>query len=187
MKTARRIQQATLHLAAASGYAGLTVDMIAEEAGISRRTFFNHYRNKQEALAGPQIHDFSQNHDWFVNSAGPLLPDLKRLIRETLSNASPERSTVHNIGLVLQDTPELQPVFSALIDNVACEYQSLLVRRLGEEQGVMCQLLARVVAHSIALSFREWAQGSDSTLNAIADMACEKLSAVAAAFGAPEA
>ncbi|WP_232830712.1 TetR/AcrR family transcriptional regulator [Tropicimonas sp. IMCC34011] len=183
MKTARRIQQATLHLAAASGYAGLTVDMIAEEAGISRRTFFNHYRNKQEALAGPQIHDFSQHHNWFATSVAPLLPDLKRLIRETLIVASPERSTVHTIGLVLQDTPELQPVFSALMDNVACQYESLLVRRLGEEQGAMCQLVARLVAHSIALSFREWAQGSDGTLDAVADMACEKLSAVAAALG----
>lgn len=46
----RRLQDAALQLFAARGYAATTVDEIAARAGVSQRTFFRHFRDKEEVL-----------------------------------------------------------------------------------------------------------------------------------------
>ena len=53
-KRAARVEthRAALELVAERGLAGVTVEMIAERAGISPRTFFNHWATKEAALLG---------------------------------------------------------------------------------------------------------------------------------------
>lgn len=53
-KRASRVQthRAALELVAEHGLSGVTVEMIAERAGISPRTFFNHWATKEAALLG---------------------------------------------------------------------------------------------------------------------------------------
>ena len=53
-KRAARIEthRAALELVAERGLGGVTVEMIAERAGISPRTFFNHWATKEAALLG---------------------------------------------------------------------------------------------------------------------------------------
>ncbi|RKW70077.1 TetR/AcrR family transcriptional regulator [Galactobacter caseinivorans] len=51
--TAQAIAQAALTLAEADDWAAVTVERVAEEAGISRRTFFNYYSSLEEALNRP--------------------------------------------------------------------------------------------------------------------------------------
>lgn len=57
-QTHRRIHDAAVELALRDGLAAATVSDIAERAGISRRTFFNYYASKEDAVLGvhePQI------------------------------------------------------------------------------------------------------------------------------------
>lgn len=53
-KRAARVEthRAALELVAGRGLGGVTVEMIAERAGISPRTFFNHWATKEAALLG---------------------------------------------------------------------------------------------------------------------------------------
>jgi AcrR family transcriptional regulator len=51
-ETRRRLQAATLELAAEHGLAGVTAEQIAEAADVSPRTFFNYFPSKEAALAG---------------------------------------------------------------------------------------------------------------------------------------
>lgn len=53
--TARSIEAAAVRLAAQHGAAALTVDQICEEAGVKQRTFFNHFRTKEDALLGSAL------------------------------------------------------------------------------------------------------------------------------------
>jgi AcrR family transcriptional regulator len=46
----QRLQDAALALFAEHGYAATTVDDIAAQAGVSQRTFFRHFRDKEEVL-----------------------------------------------------------------------------------------------------------------------------------------
>jgi len=52
--TRRRIAEVGLRLFLAHGYEGTTLDAIAAEAGISRRTFFLHFKSKDEIVGAWQ-------------------------------------------------------------------------------------------------------------------------------------
>src|SRR4051812_14562585 len=49
-ETRRRIAEAAQQLFLAKGYDGTTLDAVAVEAGISRRTFFSYFKSKDEIL-----------------------------------------------------------------------------------------------------------------------------------------
>lgn len=51
-ETARDIQRATLELALARGLEHVTTEEIAQVAGVSTRTFFNYFNNKEAAAIG---------------------------------------------------------------------------------------------------------------------------------------
>ncbi|MFC7326727.1 TetR/AcrR family transcriptional regulator [Marinactinospora rubrisoli] len=87
--TRAAIENAALDLALARGYEHVTVDLICEAAGVSQRTFFNHFPTKDDALLGrdmPRIDERAARR--FVLSEGPLLLDAIALVDH------PERKAV---------------------------------------------------------------------------------------------
>lgn len=76
------IEQAAVDLALEHGYEDVTVDMISRVAGVSQRTFFNHFKTKDAALLGaeaPSIDERAARE--FIVSDGPLLAEATRLVR----------------------------------------------------------------------------------------------------------
>jgi AcrR family transcriptional regulator len=57
LRTQRALQDAAIALAGRHGLAGVTVDDIAAAAGVSRRSFFNHFPTKAAALFDPDPSD----------------------------------------------------------------------------------------------------------------------------------
>ncbi|MEU4519948.1 helix-turn-helix domain-containing protein [Amycolatopsis sp. NPDC024027] len=56
----QRLQQAAMELFAERGYADVTIAEIADRAGLTKRTFFNHFADKREVLfAGAQAFETS--------------------------------------------------------------------------------------------------------------------------------
>lgn len=53
LETAQRITVAARRLTVARGLDGFTMEDLAEEAGVSRRTLFNYYPGKDDAVLGP--------------------------------------------------------------------------------------------------------------------------------------
>ena len=53
-QTLKRITQTALGLFARHGYEATTLDMIAADAGISRRTFFHYFKSKDDILLSQQ-------------------------------------------------------------------------------------------------------------------------------------
>lgn len=51
-QTSREIHEAAWELTQGNGYAATTVEAIAERAGVSRRTFFNYFACKEDAVLG---------------------------------------------------------------------------------------------------------------------------------------
>ena len=50
-----KIRVAALNLVIENGYDGFTMEELAHEVGVSRRTLFNYIKDKESAVLGPEI------------------------------------------------------------------------------------------------------------------------------------
>lgn len=80
-ETLHQLHEAALALALEGGLHAATVDAIAERAGVSRRTFFNYYPSKEDAILGVSAPVVPQEAlDAFL-AAGDALDPLTRTVR----------------------------------------------------------------------------------------------------------
>lgn len=175
MQTARDIQRAALALALRHGYDHVTTEMIADQAGISQRTFFNYYLNKNAAIVGsPPCFD-DDTVAWFRASSGPLLADLLQALRRHLHDADLDRSTSQMIDRLLDTAPDLVPIFYGSLRRLRDQIADLAVIRLGAAARYDAQLLAEAIAHALADTFRIWANDDTMSADSIVDVAAAKL------------
>lgn len=81
-ETTAAIERAAVDLVLEHGYDGVTVDMICHEAGVSQRTFFNHFKTKDAALLGPDLPQVDERAARaFIVSDGPLLAEAVGLVQ----------------------------------------------------------------------------------------------------------
>lgn len=81
-QTAAAIERAAIGLVLERGYDHVTVDMIAEAAGVSQRTFFNHFPTKDDAILGtfkPEVDERAARE--FIVGKGSLLVEAMTLMR----------------------------------------------------------------------------------------------------------
>lgn len=70
LKMRRELAAAAMELFASKGYEATTVDEIAAAAGVARRTFFRHFRSKEEAIF-PDHDDTLTRAESVLNAAPP--------------------------------------------------------------------------------------------------------------------
>lgn len=122
--TVAAIRTAALDLAAENGYQQTTVDRICERAGVSQRTFFNHFPTKQDAFLdhGTPCLDDKATREFLVGT-GPLLDDALAMI--TLPGAE----DIARMRIVTS-CPELLAAHVARMDAVEDEIRDLVLLRL---------------------------------------------------------
>ena len=91
MRTQRALQQAALELFAKHGFDTTTTDEIAEQAGVSPRTFFRYFPTKESVL-------FVGEYGWFQSLTKQFLDQPDALsdvdaLRETLLGFAPKLAT----------------------------------------------------------------------------------------------
>lgn len=175
LQTEREIQSATLRLALREGFEAVTTEMIAAEAEISLRTFFNYYTNKEAALIGkrPEIAPVIIN--WFENASGPLMSDLFEALARHLDNNHLNRETIRLIDTLLERSPELVPIFHSSLRKLSNQMADLIASRLGETARPEAALLAELVAHALAHAIRDWSHSDDMDETEIVDLARQQI------------
>jgi AcrR family transcriptional regulator len=84
-RTRQAIHESALRLVTARGLAGVTVEEICDDAGVSSRTFFNYFPAKGNAALGlPSVEVPAEARRAFATSDGPLVADLCDLVARTL-------------------------------------------------------------------------------------------------------
>lgn len=83
----REIQESACRLVIADGYDGFTMDDLAAEVGVSRRTLFNLVAGKEEAVLGPVE---AREHVAFAafrdgGPTGDLITDLRLTVRQVVA------------------------------------------------------------------------------------------------------
>ncbi|MFJ8184937.1 TetR family transcriptional regulator [Streptomyces sp. NPDC096105] len=101
LKMRRELAAAAMELFATKGYEATTVDEIAAAAGVARRTFFRHFRSKEEAI-------FPDHDDTLVRA-------------EAVLNAAPAHE--HPLDTVCRGIKEVMKMYAARPDISVARYK----------------------------------------------------------------
>jgi AcrR family transcriptional regulator len=191
----RRIAAAARELFAAQGYDRTTVEAIAERAGVARRTFFRHFRSKDDVIFPDheRIEGITAAHLAALDDVPPVravCSGAKLIFRTYVDDPA---VSVQRYALS-RSVPALRDREIASISRYNRLFSRYLRRRLGEAPGV--RLYADVVAAAVVAAHNEvlraWllAGGADDPLpsldRALAWVAERFEQAVPAASGEPD-
>ena len=131
-----RFLDAALHLIRAKGYEATTVDDICEAAGLTKGSFFHHFKSKEELALAAAQHFADRADGLFTNAPYRGLSDpLERLLayvdhrRALLTGELPEYTCL--LGTMVQETYDTHPAL-----RTACE------RHLGGHVEMLAQDIA---------------------------------------------
>ncbi len=152
---AAAIDAAAVDLVLEHGYDAVTVDMICARAGVSQRTFFNHFKTKDSALIGPGAPGIDQRlAREFVVSTGPLLQEATGLIRiDAGAMAEDPRLLARRIQAVAT-TPVLMAKQMERLTTIEHEMREIIELRLrtqyADESDAELAEQAEIITHVLA-------------------------------------
>ena len=128
-ETRQRIAEVALRLFLANGFEGTTLDAIADQAGISRRTFFSHFKSKDDIMLFGLEADFA-NLSAEILATSPDVPPLDA-VRDVMVRRAAKYTTEEMTAL----------------DNLMMSSPSLLSRKLAhyaEQERALYDVLCQV-------------------------------------------
>lgn len=162
-QTRREIHAAALRLVQEQGFDAVTVDLISAEAGVSPRTFFNYFSNKEAAvLPGPPVELPSAAAEEFVarDVAHPrdVLADLTRLLVLDLADNPPLRQEMHAVFALTRSHPALLAAMLARFDGFQQSVADAVARRLGQPpEGEVPTMIAALALTAMRTGLERWA------------------------------
>ena len=168
LETGLQIQKATLELAMKSGLDDVTTDEIATTAGVSTRTFFNYYPNKEAAAIGHPPAFTEAQMDTLRNGTGPLVADLKQLLDSHIAVLSEREDIIRMVGNVLRSNDKVRGILEGLLGAERRVLTEALCARVNNRQTAAS--LANNVTSAIGAAIFLWQQKEDTTLGAALDV-----------------
>ncbi len=173
-ETTAAVARAALDLACERPWAEVTVDDVAARSGISRRTFFNYFPSKDEAL----LH-FAPGWEpdllaAFRTGSGPALDALEEVLVTQTERSVAHREDSRRLFGVVHDNPVLLPVVLGRIAAAEEELVEAVRRREPDGDDVRARVLAACVTTLSRLSAQCWMD----------DPAADPVATVRAAFAA---
>lgn len=146
---------AAQRLATERGLDGFTMDQLAEAVGVSRRTLFNYFPTKDDAVLG-ELPAAPEGALEIFRSGGPsgrLLLDLGVLATHLIGAVSPEPQEIRTAQLALERNPRLLLKANARFH----EYVTGFHREIAEREGYAADDLRPRVAVAVIVSLYETA------------------------------
>ncbi len=137
-QSARRISGCAQALTADKGFEGFTMDDLAEVAGVSRRTLFNYFDSKLEAVLGPEPELPARETQQFRDGGptGHLLTDLGRLAHAHFETMPQERAEVMVMRDVIRN-PRIMAACHARFEHLANQILDMIQEREGTSYDVV--------------------------------------------------
>ena len=159
-RTAARLEKIAVELVLERGLQHVTVDDICERAEISQRTFFNHFRTKEEAVFGRDVDGFDETavREFLTSGAHDVVADVMRLLLATQA-AHGDRDLILQRKQILHSNPALIGKHMERMRSVREEMCELVYLRIKNaapagEAEAETRLVARTLAECGALMLR---------------------------------
>ena len=168
--TARRIERSAVALVLQHGYDSTTVDMICADAGVSQRTFFNHFPTKDAAVIGADSPRLDEGRvRAFIASNGPhILADAAELISLAAVESELDAGLMRQRMRAITSSPALMQRqlerFAAIETELAEVIQYRLARlarpeesaaEIAEQSRLTAHLLAGVMRYTASALMRD--------------------------------
>jgi AcrR family transcriptional regulator len=147
-ETSHRITLCAQRLTDEHGLDGFTMDELAEAAGVSRRTLFNYFPSKTDAVLGeaPEIPEAELATFTAGGPHGNLVDDVAELARIALAVKQPDRESLELGRRVLNTNPRLLAAAHERFEAVTEEFATLVLEREGAAYGAgRARLLLRML------------------------------------------
>lgn len=158
LATRRAITDTVLRLAEAQEFSSITVDRVAEEAGVSRRTFFNYFRSLEEALHEP-LRALVERAAVRMDEQDPVGTDILGLLSRTLDEILSLEllEPTARVLLITRDQPQLREAGLRTWDDCV----RALVPPAGQGTPALRLFLSTLIRTAIAAAqaaFETWAE-----------------------------
>lgn len=169
IETAREIQGAALRLALEHGLDQVTTDAIAKAAGISTRTFFNYFLNKEAAVIGTPPGYRPEDKAALQDGTNPLDHDLKRFLDQHINALAHSAETLRMVHQVVGNHPKARSLLTQFIVEECNELAACLANRVGDQNVAMAlaDMAMRCTGRAISL----WVTAEKMTLAEAMDQA----------------
>jgi AcrR family transcriptional regulator len=163
-QTSADIRDAAVRLARERGFDKVTIEEICTQAGISSRTFFNYFPNKESAIAyGPSDIPAELVADFVA--AGPasysvVLSELITLAAHHLRDVPPPRDLAEGCLELAKTSPAVLSAFLAEFERFQNHLTDIVVRRQKmRPDDEMAVLIAALALTAIRSGIERWTNG----------------------------
>jgi AcrR family transcriptional regulator len=163
-QTSADIRDAAVRLARERGFDKVTVEEICTQAGISSRTFFNYFPNKESAIAyGPSDIPAELVADFVA--AGPatysvVLAELITLAAHHLRDVPPPRDLAEGCLELAKTSPAVLSAFLAELERFQNHLTDIVVRRQKmRPDDEMAGLISALALTAIRSGIESWTSG----------------------------
>lgn len=172
LRTERRISRCAQQLTQERGLDGFTMDELAERAEVSRRTLFNYFPSKNDAVLGP-VPPLSEEACGVFVAGGPtghLIDDLSALADEILDAHDVDREDVELAKRVIIGEPRLLPIAHERFETVLGQLTDLILEREGDRiTPTEARLLIRLLVTIFECAMTQFVAGDDRPVDELFD------------------
>jgi len=186
LETRRAIRNAALELGTELGLERLTVEAIANTAGVSPRTFFNYFSSKEDALVADATEAANQVCALLLERPAEETPmrALHNAVMDSpyFGSIQPDRERALARQRLTQHNPSLMKHQLGKIAQLEHRFADTLAQRMGVEldEDIFPELLAAMAVSMIRVAIRRWVANEEQPLYELIDAAfqqCQRLDA----------
>lgn len=169
-QTSRRITSAAQRLAAERGLDGFTMDELAAAADVSRRTLFNYFPGKVDAVLGEEPHLPEAALAAFLAGGprGVLLDDVTTLAQALLAGQEVDREEITTVRALLVSDARLMHAVHTRFEAASDRLVGLVLTREGEAFGAdRAALLLRLFTVAFGTALEWFAEGDERPIDQI--------------------
>lgn len=161
-ETSADIRDAAVRLSLERGFDKVTIDEICAEAGISTRTFFNYFPNKESAIAyGPSDIPPELVAEFVAGGPAPysvVLAELITLAAHHLRDVPPPREHAADMLELAKSSPAVLAAFLADLERFQLQLTDIVVRRQAmRPDDEMAALIAALALTAVRSGLEKWA------------------------------